>query len=68
MLLGESEPITVKSPSKEASLSIGRAHEVRAELACKIALFIGPAESLATDITGLTLFRRTAPTAQLSVT
>jgi AraC-like DNA-binding protein len=31
-------------------------------------LFIGSAESLATDIPGLTLYRRTAPTAQLSVT
>lgn len=58
----------MKSPSKEASLSLGRAHELRAELARKVALFIGSAENLATDIPGLTLYRRTAPTAQRSVT
>ena len=40
----------------------------RAELARKIALFIGPAENRATDIPGLTLHRRTAPTAPCSVT
>jgi len=36
------------------------AHELRSELAHNIALFIGPAENLATDIRGLTLHRRTA--------
>ena len=43
-------------------------HELRAELARKIALFVGLAESRATDIPGLTLYRRTAPTALASVT
>ena len=60
--------VTLKNPSKEAPLSLGRAHELRAELARKVALFIGSAENLATDIPGLALYRRTAPTAQRSVT
>lgn len=38
------------------------------ELARKIALHIGPAESLATDIPGLSLHRRTRPTAPCSAT
>src|ERR1700723_1382172 len=45
----------------------GRAHELRTELARKIALFIGSAENRATDIAGLTLHRRTAPTAPCSM-
>jgi AraC-like DNA-binding protein len=36
--------------------------ELRAELACKVALFIGSAESLATNVPGLTLYRHIAPT------
>src|SRR5271157_4056251 len=45
-----------------------RGHELRTELARKIALFIGSAENRATDIPGLTLVRRTAPTAPCSMT
>jgi AraC-like DNA-binding protein len=45
-----------------------QARELRAELARKIALFIGSAENRATDIPGLTLHRRTAPTAPCSMT
>jgi len=46
-----------------------RARELRAaELARKIALSIGSAQNRATDIPGLTLLRRTAPTAPCSVT
>ncbi|MGB9454684.1 MAG: AraC family transcriptional regulator [Bryobacteraceae bacterium] len=44
------------------------ARELRTELARKIALFIGSAENRATDIPGLTLHRRTAPTARCSMT
>jgi len=44
------------------------ARELRAELARKIALFVGPAENRATGISGLTLHRRTAPTAPCSMT
>ena len=44
------------------------AHELRSELARKIALFIGSAENRATEIPGLTLHRRTAPTAPCSMT
>jgi AraC-like DNA-binding protein len=45
-----------------------RARELRTELARKIALFIGSAENRATDIPGLTLHRRSAPTARCSMT
>ena len=44
------------------------AHGLRSELARKIALFIGSAENRATEIPGLTLHRRTAPTAPCSMT
>jgi AraC-like DNA-binding protein len=58
----------VKIPTKEASVSSARIDEVRGELASKVALFIGSEESRATGIPGLTLYRRTAPTVQRSVT
>src|ERR1700731_1078739 len=45
-----------------------RAREVRTELARKIALFMGSEENRATDIPGMTLHRRTAPTAPCSAT
>jgi AraC-like DNA-binding protein len=45
-----------------------RAPEVRAELARKIASFMGSEENRATDIPGLTLHRRVAPTAPCSGT
>ena len=45
-----------------------RARELRAELARKIALFMGSAEKRITDIPGLTLVRRTARTAPCSMT
>jgi AraC-like DNA-binding protein len=53
---------------RQATRLPDRASELRAELARKIALFIGPAENRATDIPGLTLHRRTAPTAPCSTT
>ena len=46
----------------------GRARELREELACRIARAIGPAETMVTDVSGLLLSRRTAPTAPASVT
>jgi len=58
----------MKNRSSEASLARGPAHELRTELARKLALFIGSAENRATDIPGLTLHRRTAPTAPCSMT
>ncbi len=44
------------------------AHELRTELARRIASFVGSAENRATGIPGLTLHRRTAPTAPCSMT
>jgi AraC-like DNA-binding protein len=45
-----------------------RAQQLRAELARKIAFFVGSAENRATEIPGVTLHRRTAPTAPCSMT
>ena len=45
-----------------------RARELRTELASKIASFMGSEENRATDIHGLTLHRRIAPTAPCSMT
>jgi AraC-like DNA-binding protein len=46
----------------------GRALELRVELARRIASYMGSAEDRATDISGLSLHRRTAPTAPCSMT
>ncbi|HYK92059.1 MAG TPA: AraC family transcriptional regulator, partial [Acidobacteriota bacterium] len=45
-----------------------RARELRSELARKIARYMGSEENRATDIPGVTLHRRTAPTAPCSAT
>jgi AraC-like DNA-binding protein len=58
----------VKTFAKASSVANDRQQELRAELVRKVAQFIGSAESLPTDVPGLTLFRRTAPTASTSVT
>ena len=51
-----------------ASLSQNRAIEARAQLASKIALFMGSAENRTTAVPGLSLHRRTATTAPCSMT
>ena len=58
----------MNNPGGKASLLQNQAHTLRTELARKIALFVGSAEHRATDIPGLTLYRRTAPTAPCSMT
>ena len=58
----------MKNPSKNAPLPSNRGRELRTELARKIASFMGSEENRATDISGLTLHRRTAPTAPCSMT
>jgi AraC-like DNA-binding protein len=58
----------MKNPNGKASPLRNPAHELRRELARKIALFVGSAENRATDIPGLTLHRRTATTAPCSMT
>src|SRR5258708_30175980 len=60
--------VTMKHRSGEASLLPDQAHELRAELARKIALSVGSEEIRATEIFGLTLGRRTATTARCSMT
>ena len=58
----------MKHASKQASPLSSRVRELRAELARKIASFVGSEENRATDISGLTLHRRVAPTAPCSMT
>jgi AraC-like DNA-binding protein len=58
----------MKYPSKNATPLKGRAPELRKELARKIAFFVGSRERLITDVPGLLLSRRTAPTAPASAT
>jgi len=58
----------MKNINGEAFPLSDEAHVLRKELARKIALIVGSAESRATDIPGLTLHRRTAPTAPCSMT
>ncbi len=59
---------TVKTSNKDASQQSNGTDALRAELAQRIAQFMGSAENLPTGIPGLTLHRRTTPTAPLSVT
>ena len=58
----------MKNPSKNASPASNRVRELRSELARKIASFMGSEENRATDIPGVTLHRRIAPTAPCSAT
>jgi AraC-like DNA-binding protein len=58
----------VRKTSKYRSPLSDRARELRTGLARKIALFMGSEENRATDIPGLTLHRRIAPTAPCSMT
>src|SRR5271157_5591612 len=60
--------LTVTNTSKHGSPTVDRARELRSELARKIASFMGSEENRATDIPGVTLHRRTAPTAPCSMT
>ncbi len=63
----DKEATAVKNTNKNATPSPDRTRELRPELFRKIASFIGSAEKLITDIPGLVLSRRTAPTAPTSV-
>ena len=58
----------MKSQCEEANPLRKPADALRAKLAGKIASFLGPAEKRVTDIPGLTLVRRPAPTAPCSMT
>jgi len=58
----------MKNRTKGASPLPDRARELRSALARKIAAYMGSAENRATDIPGVTLHRRTAPTAPCSAT
>jgi AraC-like DNA-binding protein len=58
----------MKSANKSATPAPDRVRELRKELARKIASFMGSEQNRATDIPGLTLHRRTAPTAPCSAT
>jgi AraC-like DNA-binding protein len=60
--------VTTKNTNKKANASPDETRASRTELARKIASFIGSRERLITDIPGLLLSRRTAPTAPASAT
>jgi AraC-like DNA-binding protein len=64
----ENEANSMKNSRKNASPKANRVQELRAELARKIASFMGSEENRATDIPGLALHRRIAPTAPCSAT
>jgi AraC-like DNA-binding protein len=58
----------MRSHLAEAAPLLSRAPELRAQLARKIAFSVGSEENRATEIPGLTLHRRTSPTAPCSMT
>lgn len=58
----------MKSEARARSSVRREAEELQRELARKIAFYVGKAENLATEIPGLTLHRRSAPTAPCSMT
>src|SRR5712692_1403717 len=58
----------MKTRTQEASPLRDRALELRSELARKIAARMGSVEDRATDIPGMALHRRTAPTAPCAAT
>src|SRR6476660_5189746 len=58
----------MKNTSGEGPAARDPAGELRTELARKIALFVGSAESWATNIPGLVVYRLTSPTAPCSMT
>jgi AraC-like DNA-binding protein len=62
------EVMRMKNKRKSENPSSSRVCELRTELARKIAFFIGSSEKLVTDIPGLLLSQRTAPTAPTSAT
>ena len=68
MLGRGTETIATEKTSSQVRLAEDRRSALRAQLARKVALFIGSAESQVTDVPGLTLYRHTAPTAPAPVT
>ena len=58
----------MKKPNKIATPPPNRTRELRAELARKIASFVGTAEKVNTGVPGLMLTRRTTPTGPISIT
>src|SRR5437588_5703426 len=66
--VGTCRDFIVKNTSNRAVTAPDRAHELKAELASKVARLIGSSEKLGTAIPRLTLHRRTAPTAGCPVT
>ncbi|MGA2429678.1 MAG: AraC family transcriptional regulator [Candidatus Acidiferrum sp.] len=58
----------MRNANKSAAQAPDRVQELRKELARKIASFMGSEQNRATDIPGLMLHRRTAPTAPCSAT
>jgi AraC-type transcriptional regulator N-terminus len=68
MLWERNNTISAENTSNQARIARDRRNELRAELARKVALFVGSTESRVTDVPGLTLYRHTAPTLPAPVT
>jgi AraC-like DNA-binding protein len=62
------ETENMKKLSKSGGSPTERVLELRAEMARRIASFVGSKEKLVTEVPGLLLVRRTAPTAPISAT
>ena len=60
--------MTSTNRKADVTPSPDRMRELRIELARRIALFVGSEERLITDVPGLPIARRTAPTAPCSMT
>jgi len=58
--------VVTTNANDAAHSRVGQVRELRAELARRIALYMGSAENRATEIPGVALHRRTAPTAPCS--
>ncbi len=58
--------VVTTNANDAAHSRVGQARELRGELARRIALYMGSAENRATEIPGVALHRRTAPTAPCS--
>lgn len=58
----------IPSPARSTSLEPGRLHELKEELARRIAEYVGPEQKRITEVPGLTVHRRTAPTPPCSMT
>lgn len=63
----ETDTSTAENTDSQHRIAGHKRSELQAELAYKVALFVGPTESRVTDVPGLTLYRHTTPTSPIPV-